>query len=119
MVYTINAQQTEADLVQTEGAADTQIQWLLDESRGAPNFALRRFIIAPGGHTPRHTHNWEHEVYVLRGEGVLVTDKDEVPLGPDQAILILPNEEHQFRCTGAESLEMLCIVPNGPATEGH
>ncbi len=119
MVYTINAQQTEADLVQIEGAADTQIQWLLDESRGAPNFALRRFIIAPGGHTPRHTHNWEHEVYVLCGEGVLVTDEGEVPLGPGQAILIPPDEEHQFRCTGAESLEMLCIVPNGPATAGH
>ncbi len=118
-MYVVNAQKADRNTVTTAGTRDTQVQWLVDESRGAPNFALRRFIIAPDGHTPRHTHDWEHEVYVLRGEGVLVTDQDEVPLGPDQAILILPNEEHQFRCTGAESLEMLCIVPNGPATVGH
>ena len=118
-MYTVNAQEASCSAVTSEGAADTQIQWLLNESRGAPNFALRRFIIAPGGHTLRHTHDWEHEVYVLRGKGVLVTDEGEVPLGPDQAILIPPNEEHQFRCTGADNLEMLCIVPNGPATAGH
>ena len=118
-MYIVNAQEASHSAVTSEGAKDTQVQWLLDESRGAPNFALRRFIIAPGGCTPRHTHDWEHEVYVLRGKGVLVTDEGEVPLGPDRAILIPPNEEHQFRCTGAESLEMLCIVPNGPATTGH
>ncbi len=118
-MYIVNAQEAGRSAVTSEGARDTQVQWLLDESRGAPNFALRRFSIAPGGHTPRHTHNWEHEVYVLRGEGVLVTDEGEVPLGPNQAILIRPDEEHQFCCTGAESLEMLCIVPHGPATTGH
>jgi len=118
-MYIVNAQEASRSAVTSEGAKDTQVQWLLDQSRGAPNYALRRFIIAPGGYTPRHTHDWEHEVYVLRGEGVLVTDQGEAPLGPDRAILILPNEEHQFRCTGAESLEMLCIVPNGPATVGH
>jgi len=118
-MYIVNAQEASRSTVTSEGAVDTQVQWLLDESRGAPNFALRRFIVAPGGHTPQHTHDWEHEVYVLRGEGVLVTDEGEVPLGPDRAILISPNEEHQFRCTGAGNLEMLCIVPNGPATVGH
>jgi len=118
-MYIVNAQEAGRSAVTSEGTKDTQIQWLLDESRGAPNFALRRFIVAPGGHTPRHSHNWEHEVYVLRGEGVLVTDEGELPLGPDRAILIPPNEEHQFRCTGADNLEMLCIVPNGPATAGH
>ena len=118
-MYIVNAQEAGRSAVTNEGAKDVQVQWFLDESRGAPNFALRRFIIAPGGYTPRHTHDWEHEVYVLRGEGVLVTDECEVPLEADQAILILPNEEHQFRCTGADNLEMLCIVPNGPATVGH
>ncbi len=119
VMYIVNAQEAGRSAVTTEGAVDTQIQWLLDASRGAPNFALRRFIIAPGGHTPRHTHNWEHEVYVLRGQGLLITKRGEIAIGPDQAILILPNEEHQFCCTGSESLEMLCVVPNGPATVGH
>jgi len=86
-MYKVDAQQAHADSVTTEGAANVQIQWLIDESRGAPNFALRRFIVQPGGHTPRHQHPWEHEVYVLRGRGLVVTDEGEVEIGPDQAML--------------------------------
>jgi len=33
----------------------------------APNFALRRFIMEPGGGIPAHTNTVEHEQYVLRG----------------------------------------------------
>ena len=118
-MYTVNAQEADRDTVTTEGAKSTDVQWLLAPANGAPSFALRRFIIAPGGYTPRHTHDWEHEVYVLRGEGVLVTEQGQIPLQADQAILVAPGESHQFRCTGSASLEMLCIVPNGPATAGH
>ena len=118
-MYTVNAQEAPTTTVETEGAESTKIQWLLAPADSAPNFALRRFIVGPGGHTPRHAHDWEHEVYILRGEGVVVTDQGELVVGADQAILIAPNETHQFRCTGPDSLEMLCIVPNGPATAGH
>ncbi len=115
-MYKVDAQQAHADSVTTEGAANVQIQWLIDESRGAPNFALRRFIVQPGGHTPRHQHPWEHEVYVLRGRGLVVTDEGEVEIGPDQAILVPPDQVHQFLSYEDETLEMLCIVPNGQAT---
>ncbi len=118
-MYRIDAQQAPAQPVTTEGAANVQIQWLIDESRGAPNFSLRRFIVAPGGHTPRHSHPWEHEVYILRGRGLLVTDEGETELSADQAILIPPDQVHQFLSYEDETLDMLCIVPNGPATEGH
>ena len=118
-MYMVNAQTAQSNPVTTEGAKDTEIQWLLAPADGAPNFALRRFVIAPGGYTPRHTHDWEHEVYVLQGAGVLVTEQCHIPLQADQAILVAPGESHQFRCTGSASLEMLCIVPNGPATAGH
>ena len=32
---------------------------------------MRQFELAPGGHTPRHTHAHEHEVFVLEGAGVV------------------------------------------------
>ena len=32
-----------------------------------PNFALRRFLMEPGGGIPPHTNTVEHEQYVLRG----------------------------------------------------
>ena len=54
------------------GAKGVQVQWLLAQPEGAPNFALRRFTLEPNGQTPLHSHPWEHEVYVLQGGGAAV-----------------------------------------------
>ena len=115
-MYHVDANQAQMAPVNAAGAVGVRIQWLVDDSRGAPCFAMRRFIIEPGGHTPRHQHDWEHEVYVLRGRGLLVTDEGEREIGPDMALLVEPNEVHQFLALPESSLEFLCMVPNGPAT---
>ena len=114
-----DALQAEKLEVRSPEADGVKIQWLLDEKCGTPNFCLRRFAIQPGGFTPSHTHDWEHEVYILNGVGLLVTEEGEHHLQPDIAVLVQPNEVHQFRCVGQEPLEFICLVPNGPATEGH
>ena len=44
----------------------TQRQVLIGPDQG-PNFAMRRFIMQPGGGMPMHTNKVEHEQYVLRG----------------------------------------------------
>ena len=115
-MYCTHVKDVEAKPVTAPGVEGVTIQWLLDEQRGAPNFSMRRYVIQPGGCTPWHQHDWEHEVYVLRGSGVVVTEAGETPIGPDTAILVMPNEGHQFRAAAAEPLEFLCLVPNGPAT---
>lgn len=43
--------------VDMEGAKGVIFRMLLGEGEGAPNFCMRQFNIAPGG----HTHDWEHE----------------------------------------------------------
>ena len=116
-MYRVKTDEVQSSKVEAEGAKNTTIQWLLDESCGVPNFALRRFVIGPEGHTPLHSHDWEHEVYMLRGEGVLISGDGEISIKADQAIFIEPGELHQFRCRGTENLEMLCLVPLGPATD--
>lgn len=116
-MHIVDVHQFEASEVEGHGAEGVTIQWLIDESVGAPNFAMRRFVIAPGGHTPSHEHPWEHEAYIVRGHGEVILDDGPVAFGPDNAIFIPPDERHQFRNTGDEPLEMLCLVPNGPATE--
>jgi quercetin dioxygenase-like cupin family protein len=116
-MFRVDACQHEATSVEGPGAVGVRIQWLIDETREAPNFAMRRFVIEPGGHTPFHQHNWEHEVYVLKGRGLLVTDEGEREIGPDVAILVAPNERHQFCALPEGSLTFLCLVPNGPATD--
>ncbi len=41
---------------------------ILISSEEAPNFAMRKFSIQPGGSMPLHTNKVEHEQYVLRGK---------------------------------------------------
>ena len=52
-----------------QGAEGVRIRWIISQADGAPNFAMRHFEIAPGGHTPHHAHDWEHEVFILTGRG--------------------------------------------------
>ena len=98
--------------VEMEGADGCTVRWLIDEKDGAPNFAMRRFEVSPGGHTPRHSHPYEHEVFVLEGKGVVVEGETEHPLQSGDAVLVKPDEIHQFRNTGDTPLKFLCMVPN-------
>ena len=101
--------------VEMDGASGCTVRWLVSESDGAPNFAMRRFEVAPGGYTPRHSHPYEHEVYVLEGEGVVYENDRPHPLRPGAVVLVKPDEVHQFRNTGATPLKFLCLIPNDAA----
>jgi quercetin dioxygenase-like cupin family protein len=101
--------------VEMEGSAGCTVRWLVSESDGAPNFAMRRFEVAPGGYTPRHSHPYEHEVYVLEGEGEVFEGEQVHPLRPGVVVLVKPGEVHQFRNTGPAPLKFLCLVPNDAA----
>lgn len=103
------------DDVDAEGAAGVKIRWLIKKEDGAPNFAMREFELAPGGHTPHHGHGWEHEVYVLAGEGVVAGEEGESELKAGVVVFVPPNEKHNFRNTGAEPLRFLCLVRHGAA----
>ena len=87
-------------------------QVLLGPDDGTPNFTMRCFIVGPGGFTFYHTHDYEHEVYILAGEGIVRTKDAELKIKKDMAILVIPNEVHQFINNGNEDLVFLCIIPN-------
>jgi quercetin dioxygenase-like cupin family protein len=101
--------------VEMEGSQGCTVRWLVGEPDGAPNFAMRRFEVAPGGFTPRHSHPYEHEVYVLEGEGEVFEGDQAHPLRPGVVVLVKPDEVHQFRNTGQTPLKFLCLVPNDAA----
>ena len=98
--------------VTMEGASGCEVRWLVGKPDGAPNFAMRQFEVAPGGYTPRHSHPYEHEVYVLGGSGVVVEGEREHPLEPGDCVYVAPDEIHQFKNTGREPLSFLCVVPH-------
>ncbi|MCK4354283.1 MAG: cupin domain-containing protein [Dehalococcoidia bacterium] len=78
---------------------------------GAPNFAMRVFEIKPQSSTPYHSHNWEHEVFVLSGRGIVRSTEGERELSVGDAILVTPNEYHCFANTGDDLLRLICVVP--------
>jgi len=88
-------------------------QILIDPEEG-PNFAMRRFIIAAGGHVPTHTNTVEHEQYVLRGRARVRIGADTVEVEPGSVVLIPAGVPHDYRTVGEEPFEFLCLVPNAP-----
>jgi quercetin dioxygenase-like cupin family protein len=105
-------EQVEAQPVTMEGSAGCSVRWLVGERDGAPNFAMRQFEVAAGGHTPRHFHDYEHEVFVLEGAGEVTEGERRHPLKAGDVVLVKPNEVHQFRNTGPGPLKFLCLIPN-------
>jgi quercetin dioxygenase-like cupin family protein len=98
--------------VTMEGAAGCRVRWLIGQGDKAPNFAMREFEVAPGGHTPKHFHDYEHEVYVLAGNGCVIDGDQERPLAAGDVVFVASNDVHQFRNTGSETMRFLCLIPN-------
>jgi quercetin dioxygenase-like cupin family protein len=101
-----------ANDVTMEGAAGCRVRWLIGEGEKAPTFAMREFEVVPGGHTPKHFHDYEHEVYVIAGRGTIVDGDHERPLAAGDVVFVAPNDVHQFRNTGPEPMRFLCLIPN-------
>lgn len=99
------------DAVSMEGAKDVSVRWLIGEGSGAPNFHMRLFEIQPGGHTPFHAHDFEHEVYIVEGTGKLNTEDGPKKLERNTFALVMPNEKHNFENTGDVPLQFLCLIP--------
>lgn len=89
------------------------IRYLVLEEFGAPNFELRYFELEPGTTTSDDRHEFEHEVFIVRGRGRLILTDRTVDLEPEDAILIEPWEPHRLEASAGEALGFLCIVPNG------
>ena len=81
------------------------------ESEGAPTFVMRVFDVMKGGASSHHSHDWEHEVLILKGEGVLKGDDGDMPFKEGTALFVAPNERHQFLNTGKDTLRFVCTVP--------
>ena len=106
-----HSESVEAKPVEMEGAEGVQMRLLIHQAEGAPTFYMRQFIVAAGGHTPLHTHDWEHEVFVLAGSGTVSGEDGDKPITAGDCVYVPPGELHQFKNTGTEEMKFLCLVP--------
>jgi quercetin dioxygenase-like cupin family protein len=94
-----------------EGIKDIKVRWLISKKDGAENFAMRLFEVLPGGYSPLHQHDWEHEVFILEGKGLTRNKTNEESFNTGDVFFVPPMEWHQFVNTGDETLKFLCLVP--------
>ena len=94
-----------------EGIKNLKVRWLISKKDGANNFAMRLFEVKPGGHSPLHQHDWEHEVFILEGEGVARDKKHEKPFKKGDVFFIPSMEWHQLVNSGKSDLKFLCLIP--------
>lgn len=107
----------QADAVPTEDVSagtGTRRQVLIGPEEG-PNFAMRRFIMEPGGGMPMHTNDVEHEQYVLRGSARVRIGDELHHVKAGDVVFIPGGVPHSYDADeGEEPFEFLCVVPNRP-----
>lgn len=103
----------EPTLFDNEIAKKTTGRVLVGRADGAENFCMRLFEVAENGYSPRHSHDWEHEIFIHQGEGEVFNGEAWTPVFPGTAVFIPGGEEHQIRNSGKAPLVFLCLIPKG------
>jgi quercetin dioxygenase-like cupin family protein len=74
-----------------ESAPGVTVRWVIGKKDGAPNFAMR--------------------VFVLAGEGAVRREDGESPVGQGTVVFVPGMEMHQFINRGSSVLRFICVVP--------
>ena len=101
------------DVKASEELPGVAVRVVIGEDDGAPNFKMRVFEVEPGSSSPSHSHPWEHEIFILSGKGVAVSEQGETPIAKDSVIFIPPDEHHCLVNKGNDILRFICLIPLG------
>lgn len=83
---------------------------LIGQSGEQTAFDVRYFEIGPGGHSSLEKHLHTHVVIGARGQGVLSSGEQLIPLKPFDVAYVPPLEVHQLRNDSPEPFGFFCIV---------
>lgn len=95
-----------------EGSRGVSKAVVISKNEGWKDNTMRVFRLEPGGHSPRHSHDWEHINYVISGRGKLRLGEQIFELAEKDFAFVPENTEHQFQNPFDEPFEFICIVPN-------
>lgn len=94
------------------GAGEGTSRSILIGSEDAPNFALRRFVMQPGGGMPQHTNTVEHEQYILSGAAEVGIGEKVYSVKQGDVVFIPEGVPHWYKADAEAGFEFLCMVPN-------
>ena len=86
-------------------------QRMVTPQQGWETHVMRLFTLAPNGAAPHHSHDWEHIVYVLEGEGNLYLEGQDHPLTAGSVAYVPAQSDHQIANRGSGDFVFICIVP--------
>ena len=84
---------------------------VLGTKDGVPTVVSLYHDHEPGETSTHHEHDWEHQVYITRGSGILWVDEIECPITEGDFILVPPNCTHHFKNSGKEILSRITFNP--------
>ena len=99
-----------AEDMSSGGAQGVQLRLLIGEPDGAPNFAMRLISFEAGGRSPHHSHDYEHETFIVSGSGAVEIDGELIELTKGDAVYVPANAVHHFEAD--DGMEMICVIPN-------
>jgi quercetin dioxygenase-like cupin family protein len=94
-----------------EGIQDVMKRVLVSPAEGWDGWVMRLFDVEPGGHTPRHAHDWPHINFIAAGSGMLHLDGEDYVIAAGSYAYVPAGHVHQFSASDAEPLSFVCIVP--------
>jgi len=86
---------------------------LIGKKDGADRFCMRIFELTPGGYTPKHAHDWEHEIFVHAGRGEVYLEGRWHGIAEGTAVFVPAGKDHQVRNAGEAPLAFVCLIPAG------
>ncbi len=92
------------------GTKGFYIQWLITKETGSERFAVRRFVVRPGGLMPMHRHKYVEAVVMLRGRLVVTIGSETKVVGPGDYFFTGPYEPHRIENPFDEEAEFLCSI---------
>ncbi|MCD6324424.1 MAG: cupin domain-containing protein [Desulfurococcales archaeon] len=113
----MNYQQIPPEELKPDFGENATIRWLIKEDDGAKAAAMRYFEVRPGGKIKPHHHPWEHEIFVVKGEGRLRIGRKWYDVRAGDFIYVPPNTVHEYINAGEESFEFICVIPLKPTVD--
>ena len=84
---------------------------ILGTNDGTPTVVSLYHDHEPGESSKHHSHDWEHQVYITRGEGIVWVDGNEYPIKEGDFVLVPPNSLHHFKNTSNTILSRITFNP--------
>ncbi len=107
MVLPVVKRSEEIEELDLEGGG--KIRWLITHKDGADKYSMRLITIHKGKSTPSHQHDYEHEIFVISGEGETILDGKRYQVNSNDFIFIPGGIHHVLNAYS--DMKVICVVP--------